>query len=261
MALFGNKESCPVCGQSVSGLFKVKIKNNVALCQSCGSKVKMDSSMLPFQSVDDIKAHLEYRNENQRKFRVFTVSQEVKAGDLFFRVDDSQKLWYYDLKNAINPALFRFDEIIDYDLSEDGEMITKGGVGKAVAGGLMFGGVGAIVGGATAKKKTQNVVKHLKLHITLANKYTKSLTVEFIPALTECKSGSITYNLYRKDADNVIAMLDNMCRQVEADQNIQSTPSVPVSGADEIMKYKQLLDCGAITQEEFDAKKKQLLGL
>lgn len=33
------------------------------------------------------------------------------------------------------------------------------------------------------------------------------------------------------------------------------------SSADEIMKYKQLLDAGAITREEYDAKKKQLLGL
>lgn len=33
------------------------------------------------------------------------------------------------------------------------------------------------------------------------------------------------------------------------------------SGADELMKYKSLLDNGVITQEEFDAKKKQLLEL
>lgn len=33
------------------------------------------------------------------------------------------------------------------------------------------------------------------------------------------------------------------------------------SGADELRKYKDLLDDGIITQEEFDAKKKQLLGL
>ena len=33
------------------------------------------------------------------------------------------------------------------------------------------------------------------------------------------------------------------------------------SGADEIVKYKELLDKGIITQEEYDAKKKQLLGL
>ena len=33
------------------------------------------------------------------------------------------------------------------------------------------------------------------------------------------------------------------------------------STADELKKYKELLDSGVITQEEFDAKKKQLLGL
>ncbi len=33
------------------------------------------------------------------------------------------------------------------------------------------------------------------------------------------------------------------------------------TNADELKKYKELLDIGAITQEEFDAKKKELLGL
>ena len=33
------------------------------------------------------------------------------------------------------------------------------------------------------------------------------------------------------------------------------------SAADELKKFKELLDMGAISQEEFDAKKKQLLGL
>ena len=36
---------------------------------------------------------------------------------------------------------------------------------------------------------------------------------------------------------------------------------VPQSNADELRKFKELLDSGVITQEEFDAKKKQLLGL
>ncbi len=34
-----------------------------------------------------------------------------------------------------------------------------------------------------------------------------------------------------------------------------------VSAADEILKLKQLLDAGVLTQDEFDAKKRQLLGL
>lgn len=36
---------------------------------------------------------------------------------------------------------------------------------------------------------------------------------------------------------------------------------LPQSNADELKKYKELLDSGVITQEEFDAKKKQLLSL
>lgn len=36
---------------------------------------------------------------------------------------------------------------------------------------------------------------------------------------------------------------------------------IPQSNADELKKYKELLDSGVITQEEFNAKKKQLLGL
>ena len=36
---------------------------------------------------------------------------------------------------------------------------------------------------------------------------------------------------------------------------------IPQSNADELKKYKDLLDSGVLSQEEFDAKKKQLLGL
>lgn len=42
---------------------------------------------------------------------------------------------------------------------------------------------------------------------------------------------------------------------------VEEAPAPAFSPADEILKCKGLLDCGAITQEEYDAKKKQLLGL
>ena len=37
--------------------------------------------------------------------------------------------------------------------------------------------------------------------------------------------------------------------------------NAPASSADELKKYKDLLDAGAISQDEYEAKKKQLLGL
>ncbi len=40
-----------------------------------------------------------------------------------------------------------------------------------------------------------------------------------------------------------------------------AAPAPSASAADEIKKYKELLDMGAITEEEYNAKKKELLGL
>ncbi|MBQ7034417.1 MAG: SHOCT domain-containing protein [Clostridia bacterium] len=42
---------------------------------------------------------------------------------------------------------------------------------------------------------------------------------------------------------------------------VEVSGTTAVSAADELKKFKDLLDAGIITQEEFDAKKKQLLGL
>ena len=51
-----------------------------------------------------------------------------------------------------------------------------------------------------------------------------------------------------------------ICKRKEADHN-GKTVIQSLSGADEIKKYKELLDSGIISQEEFDAKKKQILGV
>lgn len=41
----------------------------------------------------------------------------------------------------------------------------------------------------------------------------------------------------------------------------KGSPQEVHNPADELLKWKECLDAGAITQDEFDAKKKQLLGL
>lgn len=51
-------------------------------------------------------------------------------------------------------------------------------------------------------------------------------------------------------------------RQNQAHKSAATVVNAPAaSNADELKKFKELLDAGIITQEEFDAKKKQLLGL
>lgn len=262
MGLFGGKqENCPVCGNQVKGLFKLKIKDG-ALCQQCAQKINMDNSMIPYQSIDDMKAHLAYREQNQIAFDNFVVSREIYAGGHYFRVDETKKLWYSsNQKQPINPPIFRFDEIVDYEFSEDGETVTKGGLGRAAVGGLLFGGVGAVVGGVTGGKKSKTIVKSMKIRISLKNKYTTSCEIELVSPGTDCKAGGFIYNTNKQVANNLISLLDSMTSQAQAAPSEQASAAPQASAADEIMKFKNLLDNGVITQEEFDAKKKQLLGL
>ena len=52
-----------------------------------------------------------------------------------------------------------------------------------------------------------------------------------------------------------------VARQDKVASQSATTHETVSTTADELKKYKELLDGGAITQEEFDTKKKQLLGL
>lgn len=69
-----------------------------------------------------------------------------------------------------------------------------------------------------------------------------------------------------KGRDQVAFAVKRINEAIAAYKKKASAPSAAVvvnntSAADEIKKFKELLDCGIISQEEFDAKKKQLLGL
>lgn len=56
-------------------------------------------------------------------------------------------------------------------------------------------------------------------------------------------------------------LVDATEEDIERNKAPQGTVVQQASAADEIKKFKELLDMGVISQEEFDAKKKQLLGL
>lgn len=68
------------------------------------------------------------------------------------------------------------------------------------------------------------------------------------------KANSVVFRDHNKKIEEIKNIVEQKINQ--ANEPIQS-----ISSADEIAKFKKLLDDGTITQEEFDAKKKQLLGL
>lgn len=168
------------------------------------------------------------------------------------------------LEHAMKPddKIFRFEELRSYELLEDDSEVSGGGVGRAVVGGVLFGGVGAVVGGMTGKKKSKKVVETLVLKINLNDLDFPCIMVPYIN-----KSMKTTDNNYKKAygaaqesiscLELIIDIMNKQQTAVPAQQQQQAQDD-PV---EQVKKLKELMDAGILSGEEFEAKKKQLLGL
>lgn len=74
-------------------------------------------------------------------------------------------------------------------------------------------------------------------------------------------SGMFSFGKTNDFAKGIAEDIKKAYDDYKANYKPKEEPSSAVSAADEILKYKELLDSGIITQEEFDQKKKQLLNL
>lgn len=75
-------------------------------------------------------------------------------------------------------------------------------------------------------------------------------------------SGRIKF-MYLANASEIHSIINNLLidRQESNRNSSINTTKQDISNADELIKFKKLLDSGIISQEEFEAKKKQLLGI
>ena len=85
-----------------------------------------------------------------------------------------------------------------------------------------------------------------------------------IPGGNESKGGLLaavndenTFVFRDKRVNELVAEINNHIEQKR--MGINNKPSTQISVADEIIKFKELLDAGIVTQEEFDKKKQELL--
>lgn len=206
----------------------------------------MDEVNDSFVATHKVEGYLEI-NETERKLFI------PYKGDGSF----SSRINY--MKNGSKPRIYNYEDILSFELLEDGEMITSGGLGSAALGGIVFGGTGAIVGAITGKKKSRPVCTSLSLKITINDQQNPVERIDFISSPT--KKNGFEYKFALENAQKCSSMLEIICNDVKNKAGISEQKTMPLSEADEILKFKSLLDAGVITQEEFELKKKQLLGL
>lgn len=214
------------------------------------------------------KVKINYESEKQGKVsdeinlveRIQRFNPTKKIGDYLY-IDEIKKEWTIP-KGVFSKKvqqIYDYSDILSYELIEDGNSISKGGIGRALVGGALFGGVGAIVGGVTGHK-TKSTCTRLQIKITLNSTINP---IEYITLIsTETKKSSFIYNSAYNVAQQILSMLEIICNNnSEKTLTTQDTVSKPIDDVDEILKYKNLLDKGIISKEEFEAKKKKILGI
>ncbi len=84
-----------------------------------------------------------------------------------------------------------------------------------------------------------------------------------IGSSVDARKSENTVIVNKKADDEILKKIKAFVEEAKekASTNQGQTIIQQTSSADELKKFKELLDMGIITQEEFDAKKKELLGL
>lgn len=129
--------------------------------------------------------------------------------------------------------VFSNETIESLVIIDSSEKVEKSIIKRAIVGGILTGGAGAIVGGMTGLKDSYKYFKQVIIN------------EKFKFSFDEVE--------YEKIRDFFEAMYNTLIKKEEVEVQIKNDP------LETLKKLKELLDIGAITQEEFEIKKKEIL--
>ena len=197
------------------------------------------------------------QQENEEKYEkmlpIFQKEATAKFGPYIFNDNKQQILRKKSFLS--DPQFINYSDIISYRINQQGHNETKKhGITRAIVGGAIAGGVGAIVG-ATTGGKTTDYIDHLGIIVNL--KDGNNFEIVFIRKIEEIKSNTLSARDATSRANSLISILDAIIANNQSSSS-QATNTWDQK-AEQLKKYKQLLDDNAISQKEYDDIKAEIL--
>ena len=124
-----------------------------------------------------------WKNELEIKYGKSTLVINNGATTSGFQKDKNNCILVFDSQKTIiiNGVTFEYNEILDFDINNQMSYKTSTSagsmLGRAVVGGVLTGGVGAVIGGATAKKETKGIIEEYKVNISVRRMSAPLITV------------------------------------------------------------------------------------
>ena len=197
---------------------------------------------------------------------VFDTLPNFKADNYYLSTTSSMSIGFDNQRKIIcfldteNKAfIFNYDKIIQSEIVIDGHTISKhsttGTIGRSIIGGVIAGGAGAIIGGATGSSKISENVYSIDLKVTINNTVNPVFRINFLNK--EVIKGDMFFNSAYAKVEKWHGIITGLIKQMDIENNNKPIENLSVS--DELKKLKELLDNDVLTQDEFDKQKTKLL--
>lgn len=176
-----------------------------------------------------------------------SISPKLKIDQIHKRI---ALIDYYKDEFKIIP----FSNLLECQILEDNETALSGGIGRAVIGGAIAGGTGAIVGAATRKSKS--IANSLSLKIITSDTQDSLIVIPILESATKRDSEKYkqAWNTAQKAHATIISIIKTS--ETASPSRLISSSNDPLS---QIEMLAKLRDQGILTEEEFSTKKAELL--
>lgn len=177
-------------------------------------------------------------------------------------IDNQNKKFVYQKGKSFSKT-YKFSDLINYEVYENGHSKVKGRAGSALIGGAFFGLEGLVVGSSMSRNINEKC-NQLKLIIRLNDFDCPQIVITYVDNVDWDKNGWMYRNM-KENIQAVCSMLEYMLNEKTLEQSSavkqEEKTSEQKSQKEQLQELKEMLDDGLITQEDFEQKKKQILGL
>ena len=167
---------------------------------------------------------------------------------------------YYESESVV----LKFEQILDFEIFENGNSVVSSKTGSAIVGGLLFGGLGAIAGASGSRIISDNC-KTLKLNIYTTDVANSVITLDLLDRGIE--KNSAEYENIKDTINKMIGFLkiareSNRQAERKEDKKVIVENIEDINQNNNLSKLKelaQLKEQGIITDKEFEESKKKIL--
>lgn len=300
MSLFSKKPPCPICGSKISWLFPSKIEGEY-VCNLCHNKIDMDDDKKNQLTMQSFRDYLAFYEQNQTMKDQFVISEKIDFGlwDTKIIFDYQNKL--FCMSNNPDKTVFEGKQLKSFTIKEDSTPLFEGSAAgiyryastvteRAMA---MSPQISLFYSNAQmtraldrlddGKENGSVTVQHFdvpepfrafNVELYFDHPYWSVMKCDmegprFNNTHPDLNDYLCDYQRSIEELEKLVAALRTVAFPSAPEQSIASgmagavytTAAPPVDTIEEIKKYKALMEDGVISQQEFDAKKRQLLGI